>query len=239
MPTISLGCAPGRAPPRTRSSATSSDGDAARELSWWFPLVRRHCVPWNTRPRLAGRGVAVPAAPRGQHGEAQHVRQHVENERRDRDAARLQRELQRDGAAEEQRRRAMARSGCQRAKITSATAMKPRPAVIHSAHVRATPIDRCAPAMPPSTPASEQRLVLQHARVAPGRERRRPGSRPPRAPRAPSASSGTAHQAAAAASGTAAYTSASCANSAGPSHGQAREPGDPAARAGRRSGCPT
>ena len=48
---------------------------------------------------------------------------------------------------------AIAHSGFHLAKITSAMAMKPRPAVIPSAQVSVSATDTCAPAVPPSMPA--------------------------------------------------------------------------------------
>ena len=117
----------------------------------------------------------------------------------------------------------MARSGCQRAKTTSATAMKPRPAVIHSAHVLATPIDRCAPAIPASRPASTRawywtaRGLRPAANAATGFSPTARTARPQRVEK-------SAHHVATA-TGRAAYTRASCTNSAGPSTGMLASPG--------------
>src|SRR4029453_518950 len=100
MPTISLGWAGART--GTRSSATSSTVTSARDFKAFPPgaaSLRSLEYPAETR----GCGATARAAPRGQDREAQHVRQHVENERRDRDPARLQQQLKRDGAAEERR----------------------------------------------------------------------------------------------------------------------------------------
>ena len=64
-----------------------------------------------------------------------------------------------------------ARSGCHLAKITSATAMNPRPAVIHSAHVLARPSERCAPAIPPRSPATNSAWYCSRCGLRAGRER--------------------------------------------------------------------
>ena len=174
------------------------------------PSVRRHHRP-SPSPRFrfaaltrfaerlvpgcAGAAMPAPAAPEHQHGEAQPVGQHVEQER-----ARRARPAPASGARARSRppnrsAPATARSGCHLAKITSATAMKPRPAVIHSAHVFAEaqrevrardPREQRRPRAAPGTGARSGLRPAAKAAVgvlADGAEREpppRPEERPPR-----------------------------------------------------------
>src|ERR671923_1482966 len=100
IPTMSFGCA-GTAPTPTSSAATSVATMARAFMT--FPPGSMSALSLKDTAEASGRRVPPHAAPRGEHREAQHVGQHVEHERRDREAARLQLQLQRDRAAEEQR----------------------------------------------------------------------------------------------------------------------------------------
>ena len=101
--------------------------------------------------------------------------------------------------------------------------MKPRPAVIHSAHVLAMPIDRCAPAIPPSAPASNRAWYCSTRGSRPAANAAT-GFSPTARTASPQRVEKSAHQTATA-TGTAAYTRASWTNSAGPSTGRPARPG--------------
>src|SRR5919198_1045571 len=107
IPTMSFGCA-GATPTPTSSAATSVATMARASMA--FPPGSMSALSLKYTAEASGRRVAAHAAPRREHCEAQHVGKHVEHERRDRKAARLQLQLQRDRAAEEKR----ARDGAQR-----------------------------------------------------------------------------------------------------------------------------
>ena len=151
--------------------------------------------------------------------------------------ARLELELQRDGASEEER----AADGAQRLPPGEdhqrhrdeargpPSSTRPRSG---RSRARAT-----APAMPPSTPGDDERLVLEPVRTAPGRERGRRGSRRPRAARAPTASSKAPTRAARPA-GTARVDQRVVREQRGAEHGHVGRARGPAARAALRSGCP-
>src|SRR5207237_4509461 len=98
MPTMSFGCA--GATPGPTSSALTSVATMARAFMT-CPPGSMSSLSLEHAAEAARRGVAPHAAPGREHGEAQHVGQHVEHERRDRHAARLQLQLERDGPAEE------------------------------------------------------------------------------------------------------------------------------------------
>ena len=200
MPTFSFGCCRGRADRRDGSSTSAIT--APRSIRHRPCTLRDHRrrTPFPVRdsalircagrpgPRLAGaacRRAAAPDAPArpgsghtgsmsSRNGEIGH-------------AERLHLELQGDRAAEQQR----ARDGAQRMPLREDhqrhrdEAARP-PSSTPPTSWRA-PSERCAPAIPPSTPATNSAWYCSTLRISAGREGSRRGSRRPREGRGPSA----------------------------------------------------
>src|SRR5262245_13040958 len=103
-PTLSPAAVAGEAAADSRTTPLSSAASALVAFMRWLPFS---CSPlWRgleDPAQARRRGMPARAAPAHQHGQTEKIRQHVQKERRDRQPARLEQELQRDGATEQGR----------------------------------------------------------------------------------------------------------------------------------------